>query len=61
MSWPTLIQLHNSEYSHAYDGAEVRETWYIEPYDSVTAFIAVYGDDYFSGLTTIRFPVEAIR
>jgi hypothetical protein len=21
----------------------------------------VYGDDYFSGLTTIRFPVEAIR
>jgi len=22
---------------------------------------SVYGDDYFSGLTTIRFPVEAIR
>jgi len=21
----------------------------------------LYGDDYFSGLTTIRFPVEAIR
>jgi hypothetical protein len=21
----------------------------------------VYGDDYFSGLTTIRFPVEAIK
>jgi hypothetical protein len=40
MSWPTLIQLHNSEYSHSYDGSEVRETWYVEPWDSVTAFIA---------------------
>ena len=40
MSWPTLIQLHNSEYSHSYDGSEIRETWYVEPYDAVTAFCA---------------------
>ncbi len=29
--------------------------------DRVSRRRAVYGDDYFSGLTTIRFPVEAIR
>jgi hypothetical protein len=40
MGWPRLIQLHNSEYSHSYNGSEVRETWYVEPFDATTAFIA---------------------
>ena len=40
MSWPTIIRLVNSERSHANDGAEIRETWYVEPYDSQTAFVA---------------------
>lgn len=40
MGWPNLVQLFDSQHSHSYDGTEVRETWYIEPYDSKTAFIA---------------------
>jgi hypothetical protein len=40
MAWPTLIELYQSQASHAYDGSEIRETWYVEPYSSVTAFIA---------------------
>ena len=40
MSWPKLIQLHDSQHSHAYDGTEIRETWYVEPASAQTAFIA---------------------
>lgn len=40
MSWPTLIQLYDSQHSHSYDGTEIRETWYVEPYDAKTAFIS---------------------
>jgi hypothetical protein len=32
--------LVKSERSHSYDGSEIRETWYIEPADAETAFIA---------------------
>lgn len=38
MSWPNKIQLHDSQHSHTYNGSEVRETWYVEPFDSATAF-----------------------
>lgn len=40
MSWPFLIELHDSNYSIAYNGSEVVETWYIEPYDAITAFVS---------------------
>lgn len=40
MPWPTKVQLHDSNYSHSYDGSEIIETWYIEPYSAVTAFVA---------------------
>jgi hypothetical protein len=40
MPWPTLIQLYESQYSYAYDGTEIRETWYVEPYSARIAFAA---------------------
>ena len=40
MPWPQKIQLHDSHHSHSYDGSEVTETFYIEPADADTAFIA---------------------
>jgi hypothetical protein len=40
MPWPTLIQLADSQYSYAYDGTEIRETWYVEPYGARVAFAA---------------------
>jgi hypothetical protein len=40
MPWPRSIKLVDSEFSHAYDGSDVRETWYIEPFDAADAFIS---------------------
>ena len=40
MAWPRLIELHDSEHSITYNGTLVRETFYVEPYGTVTSFVA---------------------
>lgn len=40
MPWPKLIQLYDSQNSTAYNGSELRATWYVEPYDAIPAFVA---------------------
>ena len=40
MPWPQIIELHNRVENTTYDGIEVINTWYLEPFDSAQAFVS---------------------